>query len=222
MIKRDYEIAAGGPFDLEYGGGGFVSAVDGKSIAAVPHEEIRQHLQGYALRWRSLIEQNGKYFYFLPHSIKNPMWGEAKRLLFDHNEGEVIATTLSGLQLHCDDHGLAMRLVIGNDPARRKAYETVKSGERTALSVGVTMRGEFVEVDGIRVKMVKSATLEEISLVPRGACKPAFCSLIDADESRSLEVDSKTLQILSDGAGHNFMKALSDLADAYAATEFRD
>jgi len=213
MIKRDYEIAAGGPFDLEYGGGGFVSAIDGKSIASA--ETVRQHLQGYALRWRSLIEQNGKYFYFLPHSIKNPMWGEAKRLLFDHNEGEVIATTLSGLQLHCDDHGLAMRLVIGNDPSRQKAYETVKSGGRTALSVGVTMRGEFVEVGDIRVKMVKSADLHEISLVASGACKPAFCSLIDADESRSLEVDSKTRKILNDGAARDFMRALQNLADAF-------
>lgn len=214
MIKRDYEVAAGGPFDLEYGGGGFVSAIDGKSIVPSPGEEVRHHLQGYALKWRSLIEQNGKYFYFLPHSIKNPMWGEAKRLLFDHNEGEVIATTLSGLQLHCDDHGLAMRLVIGNDPTRRKAYETVKSGERTALSVGVTMRGEFVEVDGIRVKMVKSATLHEVSLVASGACKPAFCSLVDADDSRSLKTDSDTHRILSDGAARDFMRALQNLADA--------
>ncbi|MCP3397142.1 HK97 family phage prohead protease [Bradyrhizobium sp. CCGB20] len=130
-----------------------MSAIDGKSIVpSDPGGEVRQHLQGYALRWRSLIEQNGNYFCFLPHAIKNPMWGEAKRLLFDHNEGEVIATTLSGLELRCDDHGLAMRLVIGNDAARRKAYETVESGERTALSVGVTMRGECVEVDDIRVK----------------------------------------------------------------------
>ncbi|WP_063685966.1 HK97 family phage prohead protease [Bradyrhizobium stylosanthis] len=215
MIKRDYEIAAGGPFDLEYGGGGFVSAVDGKSVAiSAPGDEARQHLQGYALRWRSLIEQGDKYFYFLPHAIRNPMWGEPKRLLFDHDEGEVIATTLSGLQLHCDDHGLAMRLVIGNDPARRKAYDTVKSGERTALSVGVTMRGDFVEVDGIRVKMVKSATLHEISLVRSGACKPAFCSLVDADEARSLETDSNTLKILSDGAARDVMRALEKVAES--------
>ncbi|MBR0884529.1 HK97 family phage prohead protease [Bradyrhizobium japonicum] len=215
MIKRDYEIAAGGPIDLEYGGGGFVSAVDGKSIAPSDGGEVRQHLQGYALRWRSLIEQNGNYFYFLPHAIKNPMWGEAKRLLFDHNEGEVIATTLSGLQLHCDDHGLAMRLVIGDDPARRKAYETVKSGERTALSVGVTMRGEFVEVDDIRVKMVKNAALHEISLVGSGACKPAFCGLVDADASRSLVMDSKTARILNDGAARDFMRALQKVAEAF-------
>ncbi|SPP92732.1 HK97 family phage prohead protease [Bradyrhizobium vignae] len=215
MIRRDYEIAAGRPHDLEYGGGGFVTAVDGKSISATNEKEVRQHLQGYALRWRSLIEQAGKYFYFLPHSIKNPMWGEPKRLLFDHNEGEVIATTQSGLQLYCDDNGLAMRLVVGGDPTRRKAFETVKNGERTALSVGVIIHGdEYVEIDDTRVRMVRSATLQEVSLVAAGACKPAFCGLIDAEDARSLEDDANSLKIMNDGATHKFLKALGNLLEA--------
>ncbi|WP_407193806.1 HK97 family phage prohead protease [Bradyrhizobium sp. STM 3566] len=215
MIKRDYEIAAGRPLDLEYGGGGFVTAVDGKSISATNEEEVRQHLQGYALRWRSLIEQAGRYFYFLPHSIKNPMWGEPKRLLFDHNEGEVIATTLSGLQLYCDDNGLAMRLVVGDNPVRRKAFETVKNGERTALSVGVLMHGdEYVEIDDARVRMVRSATLQEVSLVAAGACRQAFCGLIEAEDARSLEEDANSFKIMNDGAAHKFLKALGNLLEA--------
>ncbi|MCK1366392.1 hypothetical protein [Bradyrhizobium sp. 62] len=90
MIRRDYEIAAGWPGELEYGGGGFVSAIDGKSISvAQPNEEVRQHLQGYGLRWRTIVEHNGQLIFFEPCAIKNPMWGEPKRLLFDHDEGEV-------------------------------------------------------------------------------------------------------------------------------------
>lgn len=216
MIKRDYEIAAGRPLDLEFGGGGFVSAVDGKSISINnENEEVRQHLQGYVLRWRSLIEQNGKYFYFRQHAITNPMWGAPKRLLFDHNEGDVIATTQSGLQLHCDDHGLAMRLVVGNDPKKRKAFETVKNGERTALSAGLIMHGgQFVEVDDVRVRMVRAATLEEVSLVHSGACRSAFCGLIEADGASSLEEDAKSLSILSEGAAQKLRQALADLMEA--------
>ncbi|MCP3397143.1 hypothetical protein [Bradyrhizobium sp. CCGB20] len=63
--------------------------------------------------------------------------------------------------------------------------------------------------------MVKSATLHEISLVGGGACKPAFCSLVDADADRSLEIDSKTRKILNDGAARDFMRALQNLADAF-------
>ncbi|MBP0116275.1 HK97 family phage prohead protease [Bradyrhizobium vignae] len=217
MIRRNYEIAAGRPLDLEYGGGGFVAAVDGKSLSQTSDGgEVRQHLQGYALRWRSLIEQAGKYFYFLPHSIKNPMWGEPKRLLFDHNEGTVYATTQTGLELFCDDNGLAMRLVVGNDSMRRKAFDTVKNGERTALSVGVIMHGdEYVQVDDdTRVRMVRSATLQEISLVAEGACRQAFCGLIDAEDARSLQQDANSFQIMNDGAAHKFLKALGNLLEA--------
>lgn len=216
MIRRNYEIAAGRSLDLEYGGAGFITAVDGKSFGGTNEtEEVRQHLQGYALRWRSLIEQNGKFFFFLPGAIRNPMWGEPKRLLFDHNEGQVIATTQDGLQLHCDDNGLAMRLVVGNDAMKRKAFEAVKSGARTALSVGLVMHGdEYVQVDAdTRVKLVRSATLQEISLVAVGACQQAFCGLIDAEDARSLEEDADSYKIVNDGAWQKLMKALQALVE---------
>lgn len=88
-----------------------------------------------------------------------------------------------------------------NDPKRRKAYETVKRGERTALSAGLIMHaGTFVDIEGARIKVIKSATLEELSLVPVGACRPAFCGLIDADGARSLEDDGDSLRILTDGS----------------------
>lgn len=108
-----------------------------------------------------------------------------------------------------------MRLVIGNDPKRRKAYETVKRGERTALSAGLIMHGgEFVDIEGARIKVIKSATLEELSLVQVGACKPAFCGLIDADGARSLEDDANSLRILKDSSANRVTKALAALQEA--------
>jgi HK97 family phage prohead protease len=223
---RDYEVASGWPA-LEYGGGGFITHIDRKLVVppytvkavddgaprmtAAQEWAQRKHVQGYAVRWHSIINQGDKYFFFLPGSIKYPMLDEPKQLLFDHNESEVIATTRDGLVLHADDYGLALRLYIDHRPIRQKALQTVRSGERTALSVGVIMHGnEYKEIDGLRIRMVRSATLEEVSLVPTGACRPAYCTLIDGEGARSLEDDAKSLRVLTDGAAQAFTNALRE------------
>ncbi|SHG79280.1 phage prohead protease, HK97 family [Bradyrhizobium erythrophlei] len=226
MNWRGYEVASGWP-DLEYGGVGYITQIGNKSVAppstvkavddGAPRMTVaqewaeRKHIQGYAIRWRSIINQGDKYFCFLPGSIKYPMLGEQKLLLFDHDPSEIVATTCDGLVLHADDYGLAMRLYIDNRPVRRKALETVRSGERTALSVGVIMHGsEYKEIDGLRIRMVRSATLEEISLVPEGACRPAYCTLIDGEGARLLEDDANSLRVLKDGAARAFTNALRE------------
>lgn len=215
--QPDYETASGGLPPLEYSNGGYITALDGKTIAAPPHdfdpEPKRQYIDGYALRWRSLIHRgDGKCAWFMPGSIKSPMKGKPKLLLFDHREDEIICTTDNGLILYADDYGLAMRVVPPNTSSGRKAIETVRDGSRTALSVGVTMHGDhWVDIDGLRVKMVREATLHEISLVSEGACEPAFCQLVDAEDSRTLVESSRSLKLLCDGAAKNFLDAGHDL-----------
>lgn len=218
--QRGYEIAAGNPYGLEYGaGGGFVTIVDSKSVERSADEDdwgYRKHnLQGYAVRWRSVIEQRGKYFYFLPGSIPTPMLGGTKRLIYDHNDaGETIATTDDGLILHSDQHGLAMRLILKDTPGHRKAYEFVRDGHRTALSIGALMHGdEYREADGVMVKIVRSATLQEISLVTAGACRPAYCAVVKSGGT-SLAEDGRRHKIVSDGAAQRFEKALKGLHES--------
>jgi HK97 family phage prohead protease len=213
QIER-YEVASGWP-QLEYGA---CVGWNGKtaSLAYEESDESKQYIQGYALRWRSLIQhgEDGRFVYFLPGSIKYPMLDTEKQLLFDHDESQVISTTRRGLVLHADDYGLAMRLIVPDTWLGRKAVETVRSGERTALSIGVLMHDpEYKEIDGFNVRMVRRATLQEISIVPRGACRPAYCMLVDADTcGDSLEDDAKSLRVLSDGAWNDLTKALRKLA----------
>jgi hypothetical protein len=73
------------------------------------------------------------------------------------------------------------------------------------------MRGnEYKEVDGVRIRMIRSATLHEVSLVPKGACRPAYCTLVDGEGARSLEDDATSLRVLTDGAAHAFTAALRE------------
>jgi HK97 family phage prohead protease len=214
-----YEKASPWP-TLEYGG---VVSWQGKQAPYESFEPIKveetiekkQFIQGYALRWHSLVQHgDGHLAYFLPGSIRYPMLDTEKELLFDHDASlGIISTTRKGLVLHADDHGLAMRLHIPDTSLGRKAVDTVRSGERTALSVGVLMQDpEYRDVDGVKVRMVRRATLQEISLVRRGACRPAFCMLVDADTCGSIEQDAKSLRVLSDGAWNNLTKKLRELA----------
>lgn len=208
---------------LEYGAGyGFISHIEGKNVvppyvakAMERGPERRQLIQGYALVWKSIIRQNSKLYWFAPGSIKSPMTGEPKLALFNHYPGEVIATTRDGLSFRIDDYGLAMRLEIDGSSVRQKAYLGVKSGERTALSVGVVMHApEPTNVDGETVHVVRSATLEEVSFVESGACAPAFCSLTNADTAGTLEQDLDSGRVMRDAAAGRVMKAGRDLVEA--------
>lgn len=140
------------------------------------------------------------------------MLGEPKKLLYDHDDAEVIATTNSGLILHSDNVGVSLRLNLRNVPAHRKAFELVSSGEKTALSVGVIMVGrEYHTIDGVEVRMVREAILEEVSLCALGACLPAYCGVVKANGSLLAD---QGLKIVSDGAALKFLKALEDFKEA--------
>ncbi|MCA1552055.1 HK97 family phage prohead protease [Bradyrhizobium sp. BRP19] len=119
----------------------------------------------------------------------------------------LIATADDRLVLHSDQHGLAVRLILRNTPSRRKAYESVRDGHRTALSFVALMHGDkYREVEGVKVKIVCSATLQEISLVNAGASRPAYCAVVKSDGSWLAE-DARNHKVLSDGAAQKFEQA---------------
>ena len=70
---------------------------------------------------------------------------------------------------------------------------------------------EETDVDGIKVRVVWAARLDEISLVYAGSCEPAFIDVIKAEGARTLQQDCKSLRVLWDGAAHSFVKALDKL-----------
>ena len=215
---REYETAAHPWGGLEYGGTcGFITAVDGKSVP-LPHSGLYDSdhklfmAQGYALRWKTPIRQGKKIFYFRPGSIKTPVPHEV-RFEFGHNDNDIIGSTADGrLSLHADDYGLAMRFAFGDHPNHQRAFTSIKSGVCRALSVGCNMHGsEEKDVDGIKVRVVWAARLDEVSLVYAGSCESAFIDVIKAEDARTLQQDCKSLRVLWDGAARSFVKALDKL-----------
>jgi HK97 family phage prohead protease len=225
-MTRDYETASmrGG---YEIGGGGYITGIDGRSVlppvitesrTPEPPPEKRYHLQGYALRWRTAIQLgDNRFAYFMPGSIPSLMAHPPKSFHFDHDESVTITTTRGGLVLLSDDYGIAMRVIVPRTPLGRKAVALCKSNDRQALSIGVTMDDSSdVEIDGSTIEVVTRATLAEVSMVKRGACGPAYCVLIDADNCDSLATDSKSLRVLTDGAAAGVSRALGNLLDVAA------
>jgi HK97 family phage prohead protease len=140
------------------------------------------------------------------------MDSSVKALHFDHDESVTISTTRNGLILLGDEYGVAMRLHVPRTALGAKAVALVRSNQRQALSVGVTMHDcDSQIIDGVEIVIVKRATLREVSLVLKGACEPAFAILVDADGCQTLEQDCKSLRVLSDGAYVALMRAVRKL-----------
>lgn len=202
------------PFEIKPGG--FITSVGVKSVGDGPPLPAKELLlQGYALRWDTPIEQGkNNYMVFAKDSIVSPMKGGIKRLHFDHDESVTIATTESGLLLMTDEYGLAMRWPVRDTPQGRKAVDSVRKGERDGLSVGVRIERSLTgSEDGVHLRYVKEARLSEISLVRKGACAPAFCTVIDAETSLGFEHDCKSLRMLSDGAYVAVVRAIRALTE---------
>jgi HK97 family phage prohead protease len=205
---------------LEYGGGGYIAAVDGQKVAPAFTKSVLNVndfvIQGYALRWNTLIDVSPTdYAWVAPYAIRGLSSG-VKRLHFDHNESRTIGTTDDGLIIIADDHGLGMRFYPKNDVAiHREAVETVSNEGRTALSVGISFHtSQYEKYNGRKVRIVRDATISEISLVATGACREAYCMLIDKRECGPLLSDDlKSMKVLTDGAFVGVMRALRKLGN---------
>src|SRR5258706_5181732 len=111
MHQRDWEVASRVP-PLEYGAGsGYIASVDGRKVAqswtpSLHHDADDFVLQGYAIRWHSLIRVNDEDdAFFGQNSIRGPF--NDVKLHFDHDESRTIGTTEGGLILVPDEFGLA-------------------------------------------------------------------------------------------------------------------
>jgi HK97 family phage prohead protease len=93
------------------------------------------------------------------------------RFLHQHNEAACVATTRDFLKLHADKLGLAFELTIPDSKLGAETKAFVRAYEKTGVSVGFnTTDCEIRNFDGINVRLIKSADLQEISLV--GATRP--------------------------------------------------
>jgi hypothetical protein len=104
-----------------------------------------------------------------------------------------------------------MRFYPREDVAiQSELVESIRKNGRTALSVGVTSTNYRTEtVHGKSVRIVHQADLHEISFVAQGACKEAYCLLIEKGKcGRSLSHDVQSKRVLADGGYAGVMRAL--------------
>jgi phage head maturation protease len=94
-----------------------------------------------------------------------------------------------------------------------EAWDLVASGKKHGMSVAYHInQDEWRDVDGIRVRLLKSVTLREISLCTSGAVRQAHCSLVDVGSS--LCVASKDGAIGREGSYVQLVRALQRLSDS--------
>jgi hypothetical protein len=92
----------------------------------------------------------------------------------------------SNTELCVLNEGIAFRLPLAEVANPVKIRELIESGH-DSISIGfteLTTRNDVLF--GHPVKIIEEAEIREVSLVPRGACKEAFCRLIDASHEPPL------------------------------------
>jgi phage head maturation protease len=162
------------------GGGGFVASVDYREVAIaqpVPRAAIPQVFEGYACRYDVIHDHKGRKEMFAKGCFNGSLFGVM--LHIDHN---LLLKKLGdqddgNLELIDSDIALAFRLKLAPGDLDRL-------GGRNEMSVRYQEREvETRQIGGDAVRVIKSASLFEISAVYVGAVRKTFAIVRDASVS---------------------------------------
>lgn len=166
-------------------------------------------LQGFATRYhKPYVDEHGVSALdrgCFSDSIRS---GQEIHFLRDHDGARRVGSTRGGLTLYDCDDGLAFRLE--NPPAT--VVDAIRSGSRRSMSIGFGNKNvERVRADSVVFNLVRQAELVEISLVHRPAISNTCISVVDLDETGTLQhcVDSGALALR--GASTALSNAVDDL-----------
>lgn len=210
-MRRDVRAGQG---DIEYSACGPIltigSARTATKAAHFPDRKStssKEALQGYVVRFNKPHLFKGGVDVFVKGCFDASL-ASRKRIGFwiDHKSGTELASTDDDLELLADETGLAFRL---NNPLAPFVQE-VRGRRITAMSAASrTLRHEYKQMDGARVRFILEADLVEVSMVKAGAVKQAFIEVVDT--TSSLRDDVKAGRVLADGAHVAMMRALEQL-----------
>jgi HK97 family phage prohead protease len=172
-------------------------------------------LRGYATRYSKAFVNGGRFCVFQKGCFARSLCDSTPiRFLVEHRESELIATTADRLELCPDDEGLAFHLSLEDDDSSRRVADMVNSGLKTGMSMGFRVEHyEDAQIAGENVRIIKDATLNEISLVGAGAVKQAHCSLIQHDSARPLKEDIDRGTLVRSGAAAQLDRAMQQMRD---------
>jgi HK97 family phage prohead protease len=156
-----------------------------KSITTAKDNPPRLCIEGLGITFDTpILNKYGEAIIFGPNSFDEYFKSSTRPPFWQSHD----ATTAFGAntELCILNEGVAFRLDLTNVTNAAKIEELVMSGH-DGISIGFTELKTRNEVlFGHPVKMIDEAEIREISLVPRGACKQAFCRLIDANNEPPL------------------------------------
>lgn len=155
------------------------------TVAAEPEVKPRICIEGLGIMFDTpILNKHGKTIVFEPKSF-DKYFETGARPPFWQSHNENMAFGLN-TELCILSEGIAFRLDLTNVKDSNKIQQLIKSGH-DGISIGFTEVKTRDEVlFGHPVKMIEEASLREISLVSRGACKQAWCRVIDANNEPPL------------------------------------
>jgi HK97 family phage prohead protease len=184
-----------------------------KSITTAKDKPPRLCIEGLGITFDTpILNKYGETIIFGPNSFDEYFKSSTRPPFWQSHD----AATAFGAntELCLLSEGVAFRLDLTNVTNAAKIEELVMSGH-DGISIGFTELKTRNEVlFGHPVKMIDEAEIREISLVPRGACKQAFCRLIDANKEPPLHesVNSTMFGIEYDLHNIKIIKEDNDIA----------
>ena len=216
----EYEVAMAAGSGIEYGapvGGIVFGDRDRPPVARRPAERrsmARPGIQGFATVYNRVHVHKGRLEAFAPGCFARSICGDrAIRFLIGHQNARLVATRADRLELADCDTGLAFRLAVPDTEEGREALEAVETYEQCACSVGYEERHVDTRViEGESIRIIRDASLDEISIVRRAAVKETFCTVIDLANASSLREHIRSGYIGMDGALQKLRTALLGMA----------
>ena len=142
----------------------------------------KMYVRGYATRYRKAHSYKGRFDMFEPGVFASSLLRkDTVRLLDSHDEGRLLAATNGyGLEIASDSVGLSFLAALPNNDLGREVYNDVKEHRKLGMSVGYRVQEhEDVKAAGETVRLIKAATLQEISIVAAGAVLEAYVENTD-------------------------------------------
>lgn len=145
-------------------------------------------IQGVAFEFGKLFVSDNEIFYAKPGCFGSMFDID---LLFDH-EGKSFANTEKDLLIHSGDEALVFRAYFYDEWFGKEVSEqTDELDSYLAVSTGFTItKAELIECDGVPVKVIVDAKLNEISLINTPpAIDTTYARIVSGDTCGSLAED---------------------------------
>ena len=131
--------------------------------------------------------------------------GVERKLLFDHDDGDVIGTTADGLEFANSPDGLVYRLPLSGNARAAEVKAKVESNEKACASVGCRIvNSSRAEVDGEVVDIINKADLFETSICFWGKVPGTSASIVDLSQvDPDIRAAARTLDFAIDQLASN-------------------